>query len=410
MNNTTDKRQKENSEIVWPVLERLSSRFEDIKNKREEILYILKNVEAVQQIISKMKEWRVMTHEENTQLWNFENSNWFSTRLRYPRGRKFDDQNIERETHIKDLKTLKSFTANYPYIVEADRVNDNIPTEFGGIIEIQSNWNVWLIKKAEKGIKYLLTPDRYVWRLSKKHKDFVNYGILEIKNPVTRWSISATESIFLKDEWGDWVFNSIWRFHLVSDFDADGIAIAIKEVGKYYFVRKNFESSSKTEIWRALNGTMTLQAAIGKYVIAIDDDIDPNNIDAVLWAMSYRCDPGQDIQIVRYREMGHGPRSEFTPEIDSAMLIDATMKYPMPPLALPKKEYMENAKKIWERLGLPELRPESPWYGYDLGDWSEEWDHNALQATKGLWMEKDQDYIDRRSADAQPNMPVKRKN
>ena len=167
--------------------------------------------------------------------------------------------------------------------------------------------------------------------------------------------------------------------------------------------------TSKTEIWRALNGTMTLQAAIGKFVIAIDEDIDPNNIDAVLWAMSYRCDPGQDIQIVRYREMGHGPRSEYTPEIDSAMLIDATMKYPMPPLALPKKEYMENAKKLWEKLGLPELRPESPWYGYDLGDWSEQWDKNALEATKGLWMERDQDYIDRRSYDAIPNMPVKKK-
>ena len=170
-----------------------------------------------------------------------------------------------------------------------------------------------------------------------------------------------------------------------------------------------FKGSSKTEIWRALNGTMTLQAAIGKYVIAIDEDIDPNNIDAVLWAMSYRCDPANDIQIIRYRDMGHGPRSEYTPEIDSAMLIDATMKYPMPPLALPKKEYMENAKVLWEKLGLPELRPESPWYGYDLGDWSEEWDFNASQATKGLWMERDADYISRRDENAIPNSPVPRK-
>jgi 4-hydroxy-3-polyprenylbenzoate decarboxylase len=44
-----------------------------------------------------------------------------------------------------------------------------------------------------------------------------------------------------------------------------------------------------------------------------------------------------------------------------------------------------------------------------LGDWSEQWDKNALDATKGLWMERDQDYIDRRSYDAIPNMPVKKK-
>jgi UbiD family decarboxylase len=163
----------------------------------------------------------------------------------------------------------------------------------------------------------------------------------------------------------------------------------------------------KTEVWRGLNGAMTLQAAIGKFVIAVDDDIDPASVDAVLWAMSYRCDPAQDTQIVRYREPGHGPRSEHTPEIDSAMLIDATMKHPMPPLALPKREYMEGAKALWERLGLPPLQPESPWFGYSLGDWSDEWDRNAEQAARGGWMVRDADYARRRNAQAEPNSPVR---
>jgi UbiD family decarboxylase len=164
--------------------------------------------------------------------------------------------------------------------------------------------------------------------------------------------------------------------------------------------------STKTEIWRALHGSMTLQAAIGKFVIAIDEDIDPSNVDAVLWAMSYRCDPANDTQIVRYREPGHGPRSEFTPDIDSAMLIDATMKFPMPPLALPKREFMENAKVLWEKLGLPKLTPESPWYGYSLGDWSEKWDANAMQATRGEWMKRDEEYASGRVKGATPNTPV----
>ncbi|RXZ30954.1 UbiD family decarboxylase [Oxalobacteraceae bacterium CAVE-383] len=164
--------------------------------------------------------------------------------------------------------------------------------------------------------------------------------------------------------------------------------------------------STKTEIWRALHGSMTLQAAIGKFVIAIDEDIDPGNVDAVLWAMSYRCDPAQDTQIVRYREPGHGPRSEFTPDIDSAMLIDATMKFPMPPLALPKREFMENAKVLWEKLGLPKLTPESPWFGYSLGDWTEKWDANAMQATRGEWMQRDAGYAEGRVKGATPNTPV----
>ena len=35
------------------------------------------------------------------------------------------------------------------------------------------------------------------------------------------------------------------------------------------------------------------------------------------------------------------------------MLINATLKGTFAPVALPKREFMENAKKIWQRLGLP---------------------------------------------------------
>jgi UbiD family decarboxylase len=173
---------------------------------------------------------------------------------------------------------------------------------------------------------------------------------------------------------------------------------------KVVFVQ--FERNTpKSEIWRALQGTMTLQAAIGKFVIAIDDDIDPDNADSVFWAMSYRCNPAQDTLIVPYREPGHGPR--FGDDaLDSAMLIDATMKHPFPPLALPKKEFMENAKALWERLGLPPITPQSPWYGYSLGEWTDEWDRNAMQATRGDWPQRDELYRQRRRTNVAPNTPV----
>jgi 4-hydroxy-3-polyprenylbenzoate decarboxylase len=159
----------------------------------------------------------------------------------------------------------------------------------------------------------------------------------------------------------------------------------------------------RTEVWRALNGTLALQSSVGKFVIAVDEDIDPASPDSVWWAMSYRCNPIEDTQIVRYREQGHGPRSSEQSQLDSAMLVDATMKHSMPPLALPKREYMENAKALWERLGLPPLRPESPWYGYSLGDWDDEWDRNALAATRGDWMSRDESYRQRQRNDVAPN-------
>jgi UbiD family decarboxylase len=157
----------------------------------------------------------------------------------------------------------------------------------------------------------------------------------------------------------------------------------------------------RTEVWRALNATLSLQAIVGKFVIAVDDDIDPNNADAVFWAMSYRCNPAMDTQVVPYREHGHGPRGGT--QLDSALLIDATMKQAMPPLALPKREYMENAKALWEKLGLPTLRPEPPWFGYSLGDWDETWDDNARVAARGEWAGRSESYRRRRRRDVAPN-------
>ena len=37
----------------------------------------------------------------------------------------------------------------------------------------------------------------------------------------------------------------------------------------------------------------------GKWVVAVDDDIDPANLTEVLWAMTTRFDPVEDIDIIR---------------------------------------------------------------------------------------------------------------
>ncbi len=171
------------------------------------------------------------------------------------------------------------------------------------------------------------------------------------------------------------------------------------------FVILQFAAGSpRSEVWRALNGALTLQAIVGKFVVAVDEDIDPENADAIFWAMSYRCNPIRDTHVVPFRDPGHGPRTSEA-EPDSAMLIDATMKQKMPPLALPKREYMENAKALWERLGLPALRPEMPWFGYSLGDWNETWDHNADEAAQSRWMDRSESYRQRRRRGIAPNTP-----
>ena len=36
----------------------------------------------------------------------------------------------------------------------------------------------------------------------------------------------------------------------------------------------------------------------GRFIVIVDDDIDPSNMKEVWWAMTSRCDPASDIQIV----------------------------------------------------------------------------------------------------------------
>jgi len=74
----------------------------------------------------------------------------------------------------------------------------------------------------------------------------------------------------------------------------------------------------------------------------------------------------------------------------------------MPPLALPARQYMEQARSIWEELGLPQLAAASPWHGYTLGDWTETWETFARRATAGDWEENGRETLARQRTGVTP--------
>jgi UbiD family decarboxylase len=162
----------------------------------------------------------------------------------------------------------------------------------------------------------------------------------------------------------------------------------------------------RTEVWRALHGAATLQAACGKIVIAVSEDIDAANPDAVLWSLAYRCNPIEDVHIAPYRSGGHGPKAGSGGS-DSTMLIDATLKHALPPVALPAREYMERARELWERLGLPALTPQVPWHGYSLGAWDTAWDLYAQRAVGGGWEKSGAETFAARRGGLTPETPVR---
>ena len=114
----------------------------------------------------------------------------------------------------------------------------------------------------------------------------------------------------------------------------------------------------------ALAAQCTAGAYFGKYVIVVDDDIDPSNIGQVLWAMATRSRPAQSIDILRETWSTFLDPSLNPPEIrpwGSKALINACMDYKYiktfsPRTKLDKKMYDQVVSR-WSELGLPGKAP-----------------------------------------------------
>jgi UbiD family decarboxylase len=149
--------------------------------------------------------------------------------------------------------------------------------------------------------------------------------------------------------------------------------------------------------WQALRAASAFDASLGKIFVAVDSDVDPNSMDAILWALSYSMQPHRDAEIIR----GKVPRLDpsITPSEDkrqysypdgqgaSAILINACREHPYLPVSLPRRDFMEKAKARWEALSLPPLELKEPWHGYPLSQWSDENAEEAENAVTGRYFE-----------------------
>jgi 4-hydroxy-3-polyprenylbenzoate decarboxylase len=150
--------------------------------------------------------------------------------------------------------------------------------------------------------------------------------------------------------------------------------------------------------WQALYAAAALDPCVGKMIVVVDDDIDPNDADSVNWAMAYRMRPQHDVRIVGGRASildpssappdAHVDEQRFPqPTGMSSILIDATRKWAYPPTSLPRKEYMDKALSRWEAEGLPALSLKKPWFGYELGYWTDEARADAEAAVNGRYLD-----------------------
>jgi len=101
-------------------------------------------------------------------------------------------------------------------------------------------------------------------------------------------------------------------------------------------------------------------AYAGRWVVVVDEDIDPTNLEEVMWAMCTRVDPATDIDFIHRAwstpldpmvSPTQRKNKDFT---NSRGLIDACRPYEwrdeFPPVNLPPKEVREAAKQRWAYL------------------------------------------------------------
>jgi 4-hydroxy-3-polyprenylbenzoate decarboxylase len=94
-------------------------------------------------------------------------------------------------------------------------------------------------------------------------------------------------------------------------------------------------------------------AYLGRYTVVVDDDIDPTNLDEVMWSLCTRSDPVKDIEILR--RCWSGPLDPIIHKDDkgfnSRAIIDATRPYEwkesFPPVSRSSRELRERVLGKW---------------------------------------------------------------
>jgi len=222
------------------------------------------------------------------------------------------------------------------------------------------------------------------------------------RNPVWLAFISQfqpSESSIIKKLGANGTVYKKLRYDLGMDFVKD---VAFDETSDTSMVVVQVSRTSQENVWRALEATAKYHE-FSKIIVAVDDFVDPNDLRMVFWEVTHCSQPHRDYRIIAHPssvllDCSLAPMPELerlreeknaqvmwsgTMPDTSVILINGTIKWPYPPISLPRKEFMERAIEIWKSEGLPPLKLVEPVWGQDLGYWSEADKQKAEWAVRG---------------------------
>ena len=115
----------------------------------------------------------------------------------------------------------------------------------------------------------------------------------------------------------------------------------------------------------ALTAQCPSAAYYTKWIVAVDEDVDPTDINQVLWAMSTRCSPADDLDILRQTWSTGLDPSQGPPEdrpYGSKALINACKPHrhldTFPERTMVRRSVHERVSARWDELGLPGTPPD----------------------------------------------------
>jgi len=97
-------------------------------------------------------------------------------------------------------------------------------------------------------------------------------------------------------------------------------------------------------------------AYMNRYVVVVDDDIDPRDLDEVIWAMCTRSDPEVDIEVLRktWGSKADPLLVDHAAPYNSRAIIDACRPFErradFPPVAVPERSYLDQVAAQWSQV------------------------------------------------------------
>lgn len=223
----------ESRNTIQQGLEDISQRLSIIQEWKNSILNLLNNLEENYKILMKIRTNQIISKKEHKSITDY-------IHICAYQSRPVDILNIIRpkdtQDHSKTIREIYPFVKDYPFIVDADEVRQDIWSILGEwIAEIRKNWKWWLVRKGEATwvgeMMTLFDPKHWIewWVLTFSEEEYKKYGLIEVRHYKDKINSQSYNIMFLKKiqypnpKYDEFYFENIWYYDMLQGFDRDGI-------------------------------------------------------------------------------------------------------------------------------------------------------------------------------------------